>query len=136
MNIVNEYHFPEYLDFDGWRQITWNNSNYISDVANRELFIVPLYPRHTPYIKLYAFRIYRQGDKAGGDFITYIKDVYVTYDEAVIERVNEPIIHEDAWSIIATRTLEAKQREMRRIGQTQILRYLEKKKMHKEADSQ
>jgi hypothetical protein len=136
-NVVTEYNFPEYLDYDGWRQITWNNSNYITDVANRELFIIPLYPRHTPYIKLYAFRIYRQGDKAGGDFITYIKDVYVTYDEAVIERENEPIIHEDAWEIIATKTLEAKQREMRRIGQTQILRYLEKKKMHKEpADTQ
>ncbi len=135
-NVVTEYMFPEYLDFDGWRQITWNNSNYITEVENRDLFIVPLYPRSTPYVKLYAFRVYRQGDKTGGDFITYIKDVYVTYDEAILERDNIAIDHEGAWEILKERTIESKQRELRRIGQSQILRYLERKKMHKETGSQ
>ena len=26
-----------YLDFDGWRELTWNNPNYISEVRNREV---------------------------------------------------------------------------------------------------
>ncbi|MBN1214627.1 MAG: flagellar protein [Candidatus Lokiarchaeota archaeon] len=135
-NIVTEYQFPEYLDFDGWRQITWNNSNYITEVENRDLYIVPLYPRSTPHVKLYAFRIYRQGDKTGGDFITYIKDIYITYDEAILERENIAIDHESAWEILKERTIEAKQRELRKIGHSQILRYLERKKMHKETGSQ
>ncbi len=135
-NVVSEYQFPDYLDFDGWRQITWNNSNYITEVENRVLFVVPLYPKSIPHIKLFGFRIYRQGDKQGGDFITYIKDVYVTYDEATLERENIPIEHEEAWSILKQKTLETKQRELKKVGNSQILRFLERKKMHKEPASQ
>lgn len=135
MNIVNEYHFPQYLDFDGWRKLTWKNPNYIEEAANRDLYVVPLYPRSMPYVKFSAFRIYRQGDQYGGDFVTYFKDVYVTYDEAVLERDNVPIEHELAWGIIQARTIEAKAREMRKIGHDQVLRYLERKKMHQETSS-
>jgi hypothetical protein len=130
-NVVSEYHVPQYLDFDGWRELTWNNPNYITNVSNRELYIVPLYPRNMPFIKLYGFRIYRQGDQIGGDFVTYIKDVKVTYDLAVLDK-DRPIDHESAWKILEQRTIAAKQREMQKIGHTQILRYIEKQKMHNE----
>ena len=33
-----------YLEFDGWRTLTWNNPNYVADVRNRELRKFPLYP--------------------------------------------------------------------------------------------
>lgn len=131
---VTEYHFPEYLDFDGWREIVWTNPNYIESVANRELYIVPLYPKTEPYIKLEGFRIYRQGDQWGGDFVTYIKDVKVVYDLAVLIQERE-IDHESAWGILEARTKEAKMRELQRIGDSQLLQYLEKKKQHKEAES-
>jgi hypothetical protein len=130
MGVETEYHMPQYLDFDGWRKITWKNPNYIEDASNRDLYIVPLYPRNQPFVKLKGFRIYRQGDQWGGDFVTYIKDVNITYDQAVLERPNQPIDHEDAWGILRDRTEAAKEREMSRIGHTQILRYLETQKMH------
>lgn len=132
-NEETEYHMPEYLSFDGWRTITWTNPNYIDNVANRDLFIVPLYPRATPFVKVTGFRIYRQGDQIGGDFVTYIRDVQVTYDDAIVVR-EEPIEHEAAWGILKARTEEAKKRELSKLGNNQILRYLEKLKMDKSTD--
>lgn len=134
--VVTEYNMPQYLDFDGWRKITWKNPNYIEQAANRDLHIVPLYPRNMPFVKLDAFRIYRQGDQYGGDFVTYIKDVVLTYDQAVLERKIKPIEHEEAWGILETRTENAKQRELSRIGQHQILQYLESRKMDKTSTSE
>lgn len=129
-NETTEYMFPEYLNFDGWRKITWSNPNYVNRVANRDLYIVPLYPESEPYVKIAGFRVYRQGDQVGGDFVTYIKDVKVTYDLAVVKR-DEPIQHEEAWGILQARTLEAKKREYSKLGQSQILRYMERLKMDK-----
>lgn len=135
-NITTEYQMPTYLDFDGWRKLTWSNPNYISEAANRDLYVIPLYPRNKPFVKLEGFRIYRQGDQLGGDFITYIKDVVITYDEAILERENVPIDHEEAWGILQSRTTLAKDRELRKVGHNQILRFLERKKMHKESSSE
>jgi len=129
-NQEREYHFPDYLDYQGWRKITWTNPNYIDNVANRELYIVPLYPRSQPYVKLQGFRVYRQGTNPGGDFIVYFKDVSLTYDEAVLQRT-EPIQHEEAWGILQERTVAARKREFSRLGQKQILRYYEQLKMDK-----
>jgi hypothetical protein len=129
-DVVTEYSMPQYLDFDGWKKITWINPNYVTNVANRDLYVVPLYPSTMPYVKLYGFRVYRQGDQQGGDFVTYIKDVSVTFDDAVIVR-EEPIEHEKAWGILKDRTEDAKKREYTKLGNNQILRYLEKVKMDK-----
>ena len=86
-------------------------------------------------MKLCGFRIYRQGDQVGGNFVTYIKDVYVTYDEAVLDR-EVAIDHEEAWGILQQRTIEAKNRELKKIGYNQVLRFIERKKMHKEISSE
>jgi Flagellar filament outer layer protein Flaa len=134
-NEINEYHFPTYLNFDGWKTLTWTNPNYIERVSNRDLYIVPLYPRNTPFIKLMGFRVYRQGDQLGGDFITYIKDVKVTYDLAVLEQ-EQVIEHEEAWQILKDRTIDAQKRELNRIGDNQVLQFLEKKKQLGKSTSQ
>ncbi|OHD06604.1 MAG: hypothetical protein A2086_06690 [Spirochaetes bacterium GWD1_27_9] len=131
-NAVTEYNMPQYLDFDGWKKITWVNPNYIDDAANRSLYIIPLYPHVLPYVKIQGFRIYRQGDQIGGDFVTYIRDVNVTYDKAVLDK-EYPIDHEEAWGILQDRTEESKKRELTRIGHNQILKYLERQKMDKSA---
>ena len=129
---ITEYSFPEYLDFDGWKEIVWTNPAYIDNAANRNLYFMPLYPHSEPYVTLYGFRVYRQGDKIGGDFVVYIKDVTITYDLAVLER-DEVIDNEGAWQIISSKVIEAKRREMSKLGQNQILRFLEKKKMDQTA---
>ena len=129
-DVVTEIQMPQYLDFDGWRRITWTNPNYVANVTDRDLYVVPMYPFSEPYLKLQGFRVYRQGDQMGGDFITYLKDVVITYDEALNTR-EAPIDHEEAWGILTDRREEAKKREFSKIGQLEILRYLEKEKMDK-----
>ena len=127
-NIETEIDFAESLSFDGWKQIKWVNPNYIASVQNRALHIVPLYPQTEPFVKFNGFRIYRQGDQIGGDFVVYLKDIKIKYDEAVLKK-SAPIDHEKAWGILAARTQAAKKREFEKIGKDEILRYLEKQKM-------
>ncbi len=132
---TREYDFPTRLDFDGWRKIVWKNVNYITRADNRDLFVVPLYPRFEPYIKLNAFRIYRPGEYIGGNFVTYIKDVQVVYDEAVINTDNEPIAHEQVWGILQKKSKEIKAREVKMLGFKQILKFIEQMKMDKSSTS-
>jgi hypothetical protein len=121
-----------YLDFDGWGRRTWTNPNYIADVRNRELQKYPLYPRSVPYVKFNGFVIYRDGSTMGGDFITYFKDVKVTYDLAVSEIDNPQINDERIWHILEDRNTARKQAEYKRLGARMVLEMLEQAKMHKD----
>jgi len=124
--------FMDYLQFDGWRTLVWNNPNYISEVRNRELKKYPLYPKSTPYIKLVGFLVYRDASQEGGDFITYIKDVRVVFDKAVLKGDDERDIQDESlWHILQDRYEARKASELKRLGNIQVLRYLEQQKMHK-----
>jgi hypothetical protein len=119
--------FVDYLNFDGWAELRWDNPAYVQQVRNRELRLYPLYPTTTPFVKFGGFLIKRDPDKAGGDFITYIRDVKIIYDKAVLDPERD-IDDEGLWHIIRDREDAKKQWEMSRFGQQQILRYLEKEK--------
>jgi hypothetical protein len=120
--------FMDYLEFDGWRTLTWNNPNYISDVRNRELRKFPLYPKGTPYLKLVGVVVYRDAAQEGGDFVTYIKDIKITYDKALID--TKPDINDEAiWGILQQRAEARRLAELKRLGNLQVLRYLEQQKM-------
>jgi hypothetical protein len=120
--------FMGYLDFDGWRTLTWDNPNYITDVKQRDLRRKPLYPETMPSIKFEAFTIYRHGSQIGGDFVTYLKDVTMIYDLAVLERERD-INDEEAWGILQTRRDSKRAAEIRRLGILQLLRRQEEIKM-------
>ncbi|MCX7038322.1 MAG: flagellar filament outer layer protein FlaA [Spirochaetes bacterium] len=123
--------FMDYLQFDGWRTLTWNNPNYITEVRNRELRKYPLYPKSTPHVKLVGIVIYRDAAQEGGDFITYLKDIKITYDKAIIESerdINDEVI----WNILQSRYEARRMAELKRLGNLQVLRFLEKQKMHVE----
>ncbi len=122
----NERHeiFMGYLEFDGWRQLIWDNPNYITDVRDRELRTYPLYPNLQPMMKLVGFRVYRDGAAVGGDFITYIRDVTLVYDEARLQ-LQEAIPHDDLWGILDQREDERRRAELRRLGNQQVLRFIE-----------
>jgi len=122
------------LDFDGWRELTWNNPNYITEVRNREINKYPLYPRSAPSITLESLQFYRDAMQEGGDFIVYVKDIKVTYDQAVIQDVDTDLDHEAVWGILAQREEERRNAELSRLGNLQVLRYLEEKKMDKEPE--
>jgi hypothetical protein len=120
--------FMDYLQFDGWRTLTWNNPNYITDVRNRELRKYPLYPKGEPYLKILGVIIYRDAAQEGGDFVTYIKDIKITYDKAIIETQRD-INDEAIWGILQQRNEARRLAELKRLGNVQVLRFLEMQKM-------
>jgi hypothetical protein len=125
----NETHeiFLGYLNFEGWRRLEWENPNYITEVRDRELRTFPLYPNLQPMRKLIGIRIYRDAEMQGGDFIGYFKDITLTYDLATLDLQGD-IDNEAVWGILQEREAERRRAELRRLGNTQILRYLERLK--------
>jgi hypothetical protein len=121
--------FLDYLWFDGWRKLTWQNPNYIADVRNRELRKYPLYPRSTPHLRFVGLIVYRDAMQEGGDFITYVKDVEITYDKAILE-ADRDINDEALWNILQQRYEARRLAELKRLGTMQVLQYLERQKMH------
>ncbi len=120
--------FLGYLDFDGWKSMTWGNPNYITDVKQRDLRKTPLYPESMPSIKFEYFTIFRQANQIGGDFVTYIKDVQLVYDLAILE-LERDIDDEGSWGILGTRRDAKRAAEIRRLGILQLLRRQESDKM-------
>ena len=117
------------MDFDGWKTITWNNPNYINEVRNRELKKYPLYPVASPHIVFGGILVYKDAAQMGGDFVTYIKDIKVVYDQAVLE-LERDIDDEGVWGILSEREKARRLAEFNRLGNIQVLRYLEQKRMH------
>lgn len=122
--------FMDYLDFKGWRQLGWSNPAYIDEVRNRELKKFPLYPRTTPMRQLIGFIIYKDAAQDGGDVITYIKDVKLTYDLAVLPGVDD-IDNEELWGILGEREASRRTAEWKKLGEVQVLRALEDKLIDK-----
>jgi len=125
--------FMDYLEFDGWRKLVWNNPNYITEVRNREVRKYPLYPKSEPFLKLVGLIFYRDAMQGGGDIVTYVKDIKITYDKALLETQRD-IEDEAIWGILAARQSARKAAELKRLGNLQVLRTLEKQKMHKEEE--
>ncbi len=121
--------FLGYLNFEGWRSLEWRNPNYITSVRNRELRTSPLYPNLQPMRKLLGIRFYRDSEAIGGDFISYVRDVTITYDLATLQ-LQRDIDDEAVWGILQEREADRRSAELRRLGNVQVLRYLEQQKMH------
>jgi hypothetical protein len=121
--------FMSYLDFDGWRELVWNNPNYITQIRNRELTTYPLYPRSAPSVTLDGILFTRDAQQEGGDFISYIKDITVVYDLAVRADIDKDVDDEAVWGILSDREESRRNAELSRLGNLQVLRYLEGKKM-------
>jgi hypothetical protein len=127
-NNVEHSFFMDYLDFEGWKTITWNNPNYVVEVRHRELKRFPLYPKSEPAYKLSGLIFYRDSAAEGGNFVTYIKDIIITYDLAVLKRARD-FEDEALWGILQERENARRNAEFRRLGDVQVLRYLEQQKM-------
>lgn len=134
-NSKDQHIFMDYLQFDGWRKLIWNNPNYITEVRNREIKKYPLYPKSEPFRKLTGMIIYRDAMQEGGDIIVYVKDIKLTYDKAILEPVRD-INHEAIWGILSDRQEARRRAELRRVGNRQVERYLEGLKMHPKETSE
>jgi hypothetical protein len=124
--------FMGYLNFDGWKALQWNNPNYQTEVRNRDIKVLPLYPRSNPFLKLKGIVIHRDAAQDGGDIVSYIKDIKVIYDQAVVDR-NSDVDDEAIWGILKAREESQRNFELAKLGNLQVLRSLETKKMAKEA---
>jgi nanoRNase/pAp phosphatase (c-di-AMP/oligoRNAs hydrolase) len=62
-----------------------------------------------------------------------MKDIEITYDLALLETQRD-INDEAIWGILTERYEARKRAELRRVGDMQVLRSLEKEKMHKEEE--
>ena len=125
---VERRYFMGYLGFDGWKELRWNNPQYISEIRNREIRVYPIYPRGLPFVKFTGFQITRDAAHIGGDFIGYFKDVKIIYDKALLTS-DRDIADEDLWGIIGKKEKARQNAEMQRFGNKQVNRYLEKAKL-------
>ena len=125
---VERRYFMGYLGFDGWKELRWNNPNYISEVRTREIRVYPIYPRGIPLVKFAGFEVTRDAAHIGGDFIGYFKDVKIIFDKALLT-TDRDIADEDLWGIISKKEKDAQSAEMMRFGNKQVNRFLEHAKM-------
>jgi hypothetical protein len=124
--------FMGYLNFDGWKSLTWVNPDYQQSVRNREIRINALYPRSAPFLKLKGIVIRRDAAQDGGDVVSYIKDIKVIYDLAVVDR-NSDVDDEAIWGILKQREESQRNYEAARLGNLQVLRAVEQKKQATES---
>ncbi len=130
---IERRYFMGYLGFDGWKELRWNNPQYISEIRNREIRVYPIYPRGTPFVKFSGFEITRDANHIGGDFIGYFKDVKIIYDKAVLKN-DRDIAEEDLWKIITKKETARQNAEMLKFGNKQVNRYIERTKLAAEDD--
>jgi len=131
-NVERRYYMGT-LNFDGWKNLIWNNPDYITDIRNREIKVYPLYPRGLPYAKLSGIYITRDAAHDGGDFVAYFKQIDVIYDKAVAQTERD-IADEDLWGIVTAKERIRQTNEMRRFGSQQVNRFIEKSNLAKEED--
>ncbi len=120
--------FLGYMRTDGWNTLQWRNPSYQTEVRNRELTVLPLYPKSAPYIRLKGLIVHRDAAQEGGDFISYFRDIRVIFDRAVLN-LREDIDDEETWGILRAREEARRNFELSRLGQLQVLRALEIRKM-------
>lgn len=115
------------LDYPGWKTLTWTNPNYVYDVRNLSLVRLPMYPFTVPVVRLIGFKFYRNGGSVGGDFITYISDITVTFDKAMDDTAPVDIDDEAVWGILTAREQTRFRLEMERFGERQLLEFNKRK---------
>lgn len=130
---VERRYFMGYLGFDGWKELTWNNPQYITEIRNREIRVYPIYPRGLPFVKFKGFQITRDANHIGGNFIGYFKDVKIIYDKALLT-TDRDIADEDLWGIIQKKEDARQAAEMAKFGNKQVNRYLELAKQATESE--
>jgi hypothetical protein len=121
-------YFMGYLNFDGWKQLVWQNPEYVSEVRTREIRLYPAYPTAFPNQTFCGFLVTRDAENDGGDFVAYFKDVKIIFDKAVLSSIRD-FADEDLWGINTKKATETKQLEVSRFGGVQVLRFLEQEKM-------
>lgn len=125
--------FIGYMNFVGWRTISWINPNLDEELKDRDLNrnSRPYYPDEYPFVKFVAFIIHRVDPEVTGNFVTMIKDVKIEYDEAFLEIGNAETNQEEIFGIYKEELIKRARIETSKATQRIYLEWLENKKMDK-----
>ncbi len=121
--------FMGYLNFVGWRKLTWKNANYIGNVDQRRAFKPRLYPTETPYYKFYGFVVSRLEDGPAGDFVVYFKKVDFIYDRSNVFDDQLSVDDEKEWGIRRHQFVKRINHLKKKNADRKILRIIERKRM-------
>jgi len=127
--------FLGYLNFLGWKTLTWVNSD--AEEQSRKKInkkdITPYYPSEYPFVKLDSIIIQRQGTEVSGNFVTMIKDIVVTYDEYMYEstRTETFSMQEGNFNIYKEDLLEKSRHEIRNVNKRLLELWRETQKINK-----
>ncbi len=128
---VERRYYMGTLNFDGWKNLIWNNPDYIDDIRDREIRVYPVYPRGLPFVKFEGLLVTRDGSHEGGNFIGYFKQVDIIYDRAIAQTERD-ILDEDLWGIITDQEDRRQALELSRFGTLQVTRFVEESNLARE----
>ncbi len=86
------------LYFSGWKRLTWDNPDFISDKRKRDIVKIHLYPSAKPQLRFDSLVIYKAPSEKGGDFVVYVKDVKVKFEPYYTREIKD-IDDEAVWGI-------------------------------------
>lgn len=105
-NELKEFGFGS-IRHEGWRQVTWNNSDYSENARNSVATTNPLYPFSLPYVRFDSLAFYKPTGSTEPNFIGYVRDVTLNFDLAVV-REDQDINDEAIWQTLATDAIQLK----------------------------
>lgn len=118
------------LYYIGWRTLEWINPDYIYDVRDREIDRRPLYPRASSKRRFKSIIIQRSALNGTTDFVTYIKDVALTYDKAINNDLFNDIANEETWRIIEDSYSQRERLMIKKAATDRYFEYLEERKLY------
>lgn len=68
---------------DGWRELSWHNTNYIKEVRSTELLRIPTLSSKKPSIQLKGI-VFEPRTKPAGPVTLFLRDISVVYDMALL----------------------------------------------------
>ena len=105
-NELQEFGFGS-IFHEGWRQVTWNNTEYSDNPRDWAATKNPLYPFSLPYVVFDSLAFYKPEGSKDPDFIGYVRDVTLNFDLAVV-REDQDINDEAIWQMLAADAIQTK----------------------------
>lgn len=121
------------LDFIGWKDLKWTNPNYIADIRDRVQNTDPFYPTRFPYARFDGFRIVKDINYTGGDFVVYFDSVSAIYDLARPVKSGDTIDDETVWGIEQALHDAVGSSNFENIGKLETLKYFEELRIDQSA---
>ena len=108
------------VNYDGWRRLAWENVQYDPEGDWRNSR-VPLYPVTFPYYVFDSIVAYKPYGSTNPDFFTYVRDVTMEYDWAVIPEARD-IDDEAIWQVVSLESIRTRSVVNKILAETLMLK--------------